>query len=184
MGKEISRQRLASGKFLCLERILWRDDQGRDGVWEVAVRTTPRPAALMITWLHPSERLVLIRQYRPPARGEVIEFPAGLMDEGETPGSAALRELLEETGYHGQVTRILPAAYNTPGLSSERTHLVLVEVDETLPENREPVPRHEIGEEITVVLVEKGSLREFLSKEEAVGTQFDSKVLSYLATLL
>ena len=43
--------------------------------------------------------ILLIRQFRPPVNGYVIEFPAGLNDKGETLAEAASRELREETGY-------------------------------------------------------------------------------------
>lgn len=54
---------------------------------------------------------VLVRQYRPPVRSYVIEFPAGLLDgspvgdDGKVEGieKCALRELREETGYVGQL---------------------------------------------------------------------------------
>lgn len=184
MGEEISRQVLARGKFLALENIRWRDAHGREGDWESSTRNAGRPAALLIAWLQPSDRLVLVRQYRPPARGEVIEFPAGILDEGETPEQAALRELREETGYTGTALRIFPAAYNTPGMSDERVHIVCAEIDESLPENLAPSASHEFGEEISVVLVPRKDLPHFLARETAAGTQFDSKVLACIATIV
>lgn len=48
--------------------------------------------------LTPDGRFIMVRQFR-PARGNItLEFPAGLIDPGETPKQAALRELHEETG--------------------------------------------------------------------------------------
>lgn len=47
--------------------------------------------------------LLLEKQFRPPADKIVVEFPAGLVDAGESPEEAAVRELLEETGYVGTV---------------------------------------------------------------------------------
>jgi 8-oxo-dGTP pyrophosphatase MutT (NUDIX family) len=44
-------------------------------------------------------RLVLIRQFRPAIGKHMLEWPAGQVDDGETPARAAERELLEETGY-------------------------------------------------------------------------------------
>lgn len=183
MGEEISRRTIASGRFISLEAISWRDAKGREALWEVAVRRGGQPAVTIIAWLQPSDRLVLVRQYRPPAVGNVVEFPAGLIDAGETPEAAALRELLEETGYHGRMLRLLPCGYNTPGLSNDRTHIALVEVDETLPCNAQATPRHEPGEEISVLLVARQDLSEVLRRETEAGAQSDSKVLAYLAAL-
>ena len=45
--------------------------------------------------------LVLIRQLRPAVNKTVIELPAGLIDKGETPKQAGIRELKEETGFIG-----------------------------------------------------------------------------------
>jgi len=43
-------------------------------------------------------RILAVRQYRPAVEQFTIEFPAGLIDAGETPEAASRRELLEETG--------------------------------------------------------------------------------------
>ena len=45
------------------------------------------------------DKILLVEQYRPGAKGNVLEVPAGLIDEGEGPREAVLRELREETGY-------------------------------------------------------------------------------------
>ena len=43
--------------------------------------------------------IILIRQYRYPLGRFIYELPAGLIEAGETPEQAAIRELKEETGY-------------------------------------------------------------------------------------
>ncbi len=43
-------------------------------------------------------RIVLLRQYRYPIGDWIYELPAGLIDEGESPEEAAVREMKEETG--------------------------------------------------------------------------------------
>ena len=48
--------------------------------------------------VHDDSRITLIRQYRCVFGKNVIELPAGRIDEGETPLQAAKRELREEIG--------------------------------------------------------------------------------------
>ena len=51
--------------------------------------------------------IYLIRHYRYVLKQELLEIPAGGLDEGETPEDAARRELLEETGIKaGKITVI------------------------------------------------------------------------------
>lgn len=47
--------------------------------------------------------ILLVKQYRPGPNKILLELPGGLINEGETPENAALRELKEETGYTGKV---------------------------------------------------------------------------------
>ena len=58
-----------------------------------------------------------MKQYRPPVNKVVIEFPAGLVDMGETATEAAVRESKEETGYVGTATETSPIMFNGMKLS-------------------------------------------------------------------
>lgn len=49
-------------------------------------------------WRREPDKLVMIRQYRYPLDAWLYELPAGLIDQGETAGQAATREMKEETG--------------------------------------------------------------------------------------
>jgi len=180
-AREVSRKVLAEGKFLNLQVIRWIGKDGQKRQWEVAERIGGKNAVMLIAWLKPSQRLVLVRQYRPPALGSVIEFPAGIMNAGETPEQTAVRELHEETGYRGTVLDVTPPALNTPGLSDDAAYMVLLEVDETWGENLNAVARPEDGEEIEVVLVERGRMGDFVRSELSLGVQFDGKVIAYVA---
>ncbi len=64
--------------------------------------------------------LVLIRQYRPAVKEELIEIPAGTMDRvGETPEDCVQRELAEEIGYRaGELVRLF-SGYLIPGYGNE-----------------------------------------------------------------
>jgi ADP-ribose pyrophosphatase len=57
-------------------------------------------------------RFLMVRQYRQGIEGVTVEFPAGLVEEGEKPDRAAARELLEETGCRARLVPIGTIAPN------------------------------------------------------------------------
>jgi len=71
------------------------------------------------------KRILLVRQYRLPARQNLWELPAGRLDEGETPLEAARRELMEETGYRAKKWKKLVAFYPSPGYVAEKMTIFL-----------------------------------------------------------
>jgi len=75
----------------------------------------------------PDKELILVKQYRPPIGKHVIEFPAGLIDMGENPRDAAVRELKEETGWEGRVIGSTPFLVKSPGITDEQTTIITIE---------------------------------------------------------
>jgi len=78
--------------------------------------------------------VILVVQYRPAIASFSIEFPSGLIDAGEQPEQAALRELAEETGFsseNGQTVKVVHSSMTIsyePGLTASCTKMVVVEV--------------------------------------------------------
>jgi ADP-ribose pyrophosphatase len=86
--------------------------------------------------------ITLVRQFREPARRQLIELPAGTLEAGEEPLECAKRELEEEAGLVGGRWRSLGSFFTTPGFCNERMHVFLaegVERGEARPESDEEV---------------------------------------------
>jgi 8-oxo-dGTP pyrophosphatase MutT (NUDIX family) len=75
--------------------------------------------------LTPDDRVVLVRQYRAGTDAICLEIPGGMVDEGETPLEAAVRELEEETGYTAREWRLLGSVSPNPAIQSNRLHSFL-----------------------------------------------------------
>lgn len=63
--------------------------------------------------------IIFVRQYRHPAKKEVLEIPAGMLEEGEDPLICAKRELEEETSFKAGNINLLFKMYSSIGFSTE-----------------------------------------------------------------
>jgi len=71
------------------------------------------------------KRILLVRQYRLPAKQSLWELPAGSLDENETPLHGAKRELAEETGCRAKSWKKLVTFYPSPGFVAEKMTIYL-----------------------------------------------------------
>lgn len=90
----------------------------------------------------PTPQIVLISQFRPPLNAYCLEFPAGLItEEAESPTTAAMRELQEETGYYGYEAEVFESLmFIDPNSSNCNMKYVKIKIDPTDPKNINPIP--------------------------------------------
>lgn len=162
-------------RWITLKKIEWEDINGRIRFWEAAERTTRSSSGVdgvaIIARLHfaaSAPQIAIISQYRPPIGCYCLELPAGLVDEGETVGSAALRELREETGLTGRLALVTPLCVNDPGMTNANMQAVLVEVDGDAPENIDAEQHMDEGESIEVALAPWDGLLSWLLEQKAM----------------
>ncbi|KAH7051965.1 NUDIX hydrolase domain-like protein [Linnemannia elongata] len=198
---------LGKGRWLSLHQVRFQDPSGTPRGWEVCRRIKPvsatNPASNngdilgntasvdavdVITVIKNSHKIpthvVLVIQYRPALSAYSLEFPSGLIDADESPETAALRELEEETGFSakaGHAVKIVqvgsPVSYE-PGLTGSCTRFVVVEVqmeEEQLlgPESplRKAKPEDDEWSLQVLVLPLPGLLHSLQDLQEKVGGQ-------------
>lgn len=134
----------------CPGELLARVEGFRGRVWSVvtdevripdgarAVRdVVVHPGAVGVAALDERDRILLIRQYRHPVGGYLLELPAGLRDvPGEHPLFTAQRELAEEAGIEARRWDVLVDFYNSPGGSTEAFRCYLARDLAYLPDGR------------------------------------------------
>ncbi|KAK9868636.1 hypothetical protein WJX84_005877 [Apatococcus fuscideae] len=173
-------------KWITLRRLQYVDQEGRERVWEAAERRTSQGAVDAVAILakvsskNSPDKIILVSQFRPPQGNFVIEFPAGLIDKGESASQSAVRELREETGYSGNVTEESPIIYSDPGLTSSNFQMVTIEIDADAEANRNVNPQLEDGEFVeTLLLPVAGLYMALLDLQKERHCDLDARLLLY-----
>ncbi|KAH9040443.1 NUDIX hydrolase domain-like protein [Lactarius pseudohatsudake] len=180
----------SDAKWVSLKKINWQDQKGRKRVWEAADRRTRGnsgvDAVAVLALIRSKTRAfpistVIIEQYRPPIGKFIVELPAGLIDDGETPEQAAIRELREETGYEAEgVLDSSAVMANDPGMSTSNMKLVVLDV----PLNgamESPDQNLEDGEAIVRRAIEVRNLSKELKEYEKKDYIVDARLSHFAA---
>lgn len=115
---------LASTRVLELRNVRYRHPKrGTDREFLVA----HAPDWVNVVARTPDGKLVLVRQFRFGSNELSLEVPGGVMEAGEDPVAAGVRELLEETGYGGGTARLLGSVYPNPAIMDNRCHVIFVD---------------------------------------------------------
>lgn len=132
----IERERLYDG-FRPLDRVTIRHPS-LDGEAEIGPMRreflTTGSVAIILPYDPALDSLVVIRQFRlgnalKSANAAALEFPAGLIDEGESVEAGAARELEEETGLTALAIERCYTVFASPGLTDEHAIIFLAIVD-------------------------------------------------------
>lgn len=130
---------LVKTKFLSMYEAKYENRVGNEKSWMIATRKSKEileekffenkkdeDDAVVIAAFHkPSNKIVLVKQFRVPVNDFVYELTAGLIDEGEDFKTSVKRELKEETGLDlVDIISDKSRLYLSPGMTDECVNLV------------------------------------------------------------
>jgi len=119
--RKLESEKLYDGKIVKLFRDVVELPNGKTALREV-VR---HPGGVIILPIDDAGNVHLVRQFRYAYDRAILEIPAGKLEYGEEPLSAARRELEEEIGAKAESWVPLGDIWPTPGFCDEVQHLWL-----------------------------------------------------------
>jgi ADP-ribose pyrophosphatase len=120
--REVAREPVADCKVFSVERSI--AESPVDGAHYTFYRIHSSSWAQIVPVTKDGD-VVFVRQYRHGASRLTLEIPAGLVDPGEDPEHAALRECLEETGYRARNAISLGVVNPNPAMFANRLYSYL-----------------------------------------------------------
>jgi len=171
----------ANGRFLRLDLIEYQAADASFHKWEAAQRNIASVAALVVATLRPGNKIILVKQFRPPIGAYALELPAGLVDPGEDILAAAVRELKEETGYTGKPIWQTGPCASSAGLSGELVSTVFMDIDATSSDNINPTQNLQDNEDIQVLVEPMSALPAIFADAVVKGLVIDSRLAVWAA---
>ena len=170
--EELSRETVFQKYGRKVEKVMYRLPNGNESDYYIKAEGK----SVCVVALTKENEVVLVRQYRPGPNKILMELPGGGREGDETLEQAIMRELLEETGYSGNiefVTSIWHDAYST----SVRNCFVAtgcVKVSDSTPDE---------NEQLETVLLSLSELRTLVRSGQMTDVESAYRGLDHLGLL-
>ena len=106
---------LMKGRAFCIRRDYLKTPDGRETKFEIIEHS----GSVIIIPIDENGKILLVRQYRHATGGDLLELPAGTLEDNEDPEVCAAREIREETGMAAGALTKMGEFYLAPGYSTE-----------------------------------------------------------------
>ncbi|MFY0697537.1 MAG: NUDIX hydrolase [Balneola sp.] len=121
------------------------------------------PGASAVVPVFDNGDVMLINQYRYPAKQIFLEVPAGKIDKGENPHQTAVRELREETGIEAKELHYVGHFFPTIGYADEVIHIYIamdLKFNEDATDDDEFVQKERVPLKEAVQLIHSGEIND------------------------
>lgn len=164
-------EKVHEGRFITRYNLTYKTVDGKDKVYEMISRDKnitdedtllnhSVDAVVLIMTDETGDKILLNREFRLATGAFVYNFPAGLIDPGETPLQSARRELKEETGLDVlEITDTIAMSYSAVGFSNEKNVCIVGKAGGTF------APSTSTAEEIEAGWYTKDEVRGLLKTE-------------------
>lgn len=155
----LNRENVYQGKAFDVQKVHMQLPTGKHKYYDLVEHAD----SVSILPIDAEGNILFVSQYRLGADQELLELPAGLIDEGEDPLSAAQREIREETGYACKNMRLLGDFYLAAGYSSEHMFAYLapeLELSYLEPDTDEFITVKKIAIKEAINMVQAGDIQD------------------------
>jgi ADP-ribose pyrophosphatase len=152
--RRLGDERVGSYRVFDVNRVELEDGAGKSRGDAFIMRCREWCNVVAIT---PADEIVLVWQYRFGTDALSLEIPGGMVDAGEAPDHAALRELREETGYEAERLEPLLVVEPNPAIQDNRCHTFVA-----LGARRAVATQFDAMEELETVLLPASRIEELL----------------------
>ena len=167
--KELSKKLAYKGKRLQIEELEYLD--GDKVIYREHVKAGNASVILPIT---DDNKVIMIQEPRTPIGKVILALPAGMIEEGEEPSKAAVRELEEETGYLASKIEFLREYHPSVGYSDEKISIYLA------TNMKKTKQRLDDEEDIKVIEVPIDEVIQMLEKNEIITASSTIAIMHYL----
>jgi ADP-ribose pyrophosphatase len=170
--EELSRETVFHQYGRGVEKVAYRLPNGKET--DFYIKKEGRAACVVA--LTKDNRVIVTKQFRPGPDEILLELPGGGVGGDETPEEAVERELLEETGYRGNIQfvgKIFHDAYST----NVRHCFVATECEKVADQNLDE------NEQIEVVLLTLPEFRELLRSGKMTDVESGYRGMDFLGLL-
>ncbi len=130
---------LHEGAFINRYNLHYKTENNNEKIYEMVstdkhmtvdtVNSDKSTAVVIVPFNVGRDKILLNREFRLAPNSYVMNFPAGMIDAGETILEAAKRELKEETGLNIEnIFTVLPNSFSALGVSNEKTQMIFCTV--------------------------------------------------------